>query len=222
MSYGTYDELCRSRRGWMKSRNDATSHRPNHYKKWTSEDEDIVSDPSMTIEEKAEVLGRSIYAVGARMGMLGVRNEDRNREWTDEELAIASDPSISNRELSERLNRSTDSVISKRFLLKVQGHDDLLNNGGHTYSDEDDEFIVTHTVRESSEHLGVSTDAIESRRRKLRRMGRLKTVDTHFSEDDLKIVSNLSLSIGECAKILNRSPKSITDKRCEMRRRGLL
>ena len=222
MAYGTYEELCRSRRDWMKSRNDATSHRPNHYKKWTSEDEDIVSNPSMTIEEKAEVLGRSIYAVGSRMGMLGVRNEDRNREWTDEELEIASNPSISHREAAERLGRSFDSVISKRFLLKVQGHDNLLNGGGHTYLDEEDDFIITHTVRESSEHLGVSIDAIKSRRRKLRRMGRLKTVDTHFSENDLKIVSDLSLSIGECARILNRSPKSITDKRCEMRRKGLL
>ena len=222
MAYETYEEFCRSRRDWMKSRNDATSHRPNHYKKWTSEDEEIVSDPSMTIEEKAEVLGRSIYAVGARMGMLGVRNEDRNREWTNDELELASVPSISHRELSERLHRSTDSVISKRFLLKVQGHDDLLNGGGHTYSDEDDKFIVNHTVKESSEHLGVSTDAIKSRRRKLRRTGRLKTVDNHFSEDDLKIVTDLSVSVSDCARILGRSPKSITDKRCEMRRRGLL
>lgn len=217
-----YEELLRKRREAIKARNDATNNRPNHYRKWTSEEEELVSDPSLTIEEKAEILGRSIYAVGARMGMLGVRDSDRNREWTDEELAIASNPSISHREAAERLSRSTDSVISKRFLLKVQGHDDLLNGGRHTYSDEDDEFIITHTVRESSEHLGVSVDAIESRRRKLRRMGRLKTVDTHFSEDDLKIVSDLSLSISECARILNRSPKSITDKRCEMRRKGLL
>ena len=217
-----YEELLRKRREAIKARNDATNNRPNHYRKWTSEEEELVSDPSLTIEEKAEILGRSIYAVGARMGMLGVRDSDRNREWTDEELAIASDPSISNRELSERLNRSTDSVISKRFLLKVQGHDDLLSGGGHTYSDEDDEFIVTHTVRESSEHLGVSTDAIESRRRKLRRMGSLEPVKNHFSDDDLKVVTDLSLSIGECARILNRSPKSITDKRCEMRRKGLL
>ena len=222
MAYETYDELCRSRRDWMKSRNDATNNRPNHYKKWTSEDEEIVSDPSMTIEEKAEILGRSIYAVGARMGMLGVRDGDRNNEWTDEELELASDASISHKELSERLHRSTDSVISKRFLLKVQGHNDLLNGGGHTYSDDDDEFIITHTVRESSEHLGVSIDAIESRRRKFRRMGRLEPVKNHFSDEDLKIVTDLSLSIGECARILNRSPKSITDKRCEMRRKGLL
>ena len=217
-----YEELLRKRREAIKARNDATNNRPNHYRKWTSEEEELVSDPSLTIEEKAEILGRSIYAVGARMGMLGVRDSDRNREWTDEELAIASDPSISNRELSERLNRSTDSVISKRFMLKVQGHDDLLNGGRHTYSDEDDEFIVTHTVRESSEHLGVSTDAIESRRRKLRRIGRLEPVKNHFSDDDLKVVTDLSLSIGECARILNRSPKSVTDKRCEMRRKGLL
>ena len=222
MSYETYEELCRSRREWMKSRNDATNDRPNHYKRWTSEDEEIVSDPSMTIEEKAEVLGRSIYAVGARMGMLGVRNKGRNREWTDDELEIASDPSISNKELSERLNRSTGSVISKRFLLKVQGHDDLLNDGDHRYSEEDDEFIIAHTVRESSKRLGVSVNAIKDRRRRLRGMGKLEPVKNHFSEDDLKIVSDLSLSIGECARVLNRSAKSITDKRYEMRRKGLL
>ena len=221
MTHTSYDELLRRRREDIKARNNATNHRPNHYKKWTSEEEELVSDPSLTIDEKAEILGRSIYAVGARMTMLGVRSNN-DRPWTDEELELASDPSISHKELAERLNRSKDSVISKRFILRAQGHEELLCGRFHEYTDEEDEFIMTHSPRESSDHLGLSMDAIKGRRYKLRKSGKLSPVESHFSDDDLKIVTDLSLSNRECAEILNRSAKSIADKRYYLRRKGLI
>lgn len=217
-----YEELCKHRSDWMKARNDATTGRPNHYKKWTTEEEIIASDPSMNIEEKAELLGRTVYAVNARMVMLGVTDSNRNTEWTDEELSIVLDPSLSHEEVSRITGRSLQSVIAKRYMLKSQGHSELLQGSGHQYSDEDDEFIIHHTMRESAEHLHVTIGAIRSRRSKLRKRGKLGPVENRFTEDDLKIISDLSLSHRECSELLGRPVSSIKSKRYNMRKQGLL
>lgn len=90
---------------------------------------------------------------------------------------------------------------------------------------EDDEFVVTHPVREAVERLGRSRRSIYSRRSQLRRG---KTAAAHerpalyewraFSTGEDEYL--LTHSIEDCVKHLGRNVKSIYSRRSELRRCG--
>lgn len=150
------------------------------------------------------------------------RNSER---WTQEEIELAMDDTISDEELAEVLERTIIAVRGRRKLLRTFGlyKSDISPRSYHKYTEEDDEFIATHTPVESSEFLGVSVGSINYRRSKLAKDGKLELrTKRKFSEDEIEVLKDTSLSNAECARKLNRSESSISYKRDTLKKQGLI
>lgn len=216
MSRLSYEEINERRGKRDKTRNDATVGRANHYKKWTSEEDEVVSDESLSIEEKASILKRSIRAVKSRMYRIGATKE-LAPEWSEDELILLFDPSLGTSEMAEMLpNRSQKAVEERRRILKSMDLD--VPTFKHEYTDEEIEFIRTHSVKESSEFVGVSEAAIEGTRKRLIHSGRMKATNRPYDKDEIAILSDESLSDEECSVITGRTLLAVKRKRYQMKK----
>ena len=139
-----------------------------------------------------------------------------SKKWSSEEIELAMDDTISNEELAEVLERTIISVKIRRKLLRSMGlyKSDIDLRTYHNYTNEEDEFIATHTPLESSRFIGVSLGSINYRRKKLAKEGKLELRSRKsFSDDEIEVLKDTSLSNAECARRLNRPESSISYKR---------
>lgn len=226
MSRMTYEEMKFKKNKRAKTKNDATKERRNHKLRWTSIDDAIVSNPNLSVNEKAKILERSIYAVNSRMYKLKITN--KHQSWTDEEIDAVKDLSLSKIEVAELLGRSVYSVSTMRQVLKMKGELDDKNTR-HMYTPEDDNFVASHTVEESADFLGVTVKSVTRRRSRLIINGKMRRnanrsfrKGTPYTNEELEIITDLSLSNKECAELLDRSVSAICCKRCDLRKKGLL
>lgn len=217
MSNLPYEELlARNReRSYLKNKFIKEKVGRNSYRKWTPEDDEIVLDDSLSAERKAEILGRSLYSIYARIRKLG-RTERTNRRWTPEEVNLFYE-GRTNSEISEITGRPMNSVCMKRSYLRKQGEDIPPSKAGHRFTPEDDELVESLPLIEAAEALGVSIESVKERRQVLRTDTTMENSGRRFSESDLSILRNQSISNRECAEILGRSYYSIARKRHKMR-----
>lgn len=150
---------------------------------------------------------------------------NRGEKWSLEEIELAMDDTISDEELAEVLERTIISVKSRRKLLRSCGlyKSDADLRTYHKYTEEEDEFIITHTPSESSKFIGVSIASISYRRRVLADEGKLELSPRRsFSKEEIEVLKDTSLSNAECARRLNRPESSVSYKRSIMKKRGQL
>ena len=155
----------------------------------------------------------SIEYSGDGSSWTATRNSEK---WSLEEIELAMDDTISDEELAEVLERTVVSVRGRRKLLRSMGlyKSDTDIRVYHSYTEEEDEFIATHTPLESSKFVGVSVGSINYRRRKLAKEGKLELrPKRNFSEEEIEVLKDTSLSNAECARRLNRPESSISYKR---------
>ena len=139
-----------------------------------------------------------------------------SEKWSLEEIELAMDDTISDEELAEVLERTIISVRGRRKLLRSMGlyKSDTDLRTYHSYTDEEDEFIATHSPLESAKFVGVSVGSINYRRRKLAKEGKIELrTKRNFSDDEIELLKDTSLSNAECARRLNRPESSISYKR---------
>ena len=92
------------------------------------------------------------------------------------------------------------------------------------YTEEEDQMILEHSIpdRELSDKISRSVGAIQKRRyrlgggRKLDKGEFVVSGKDYFTEDEMRIIRNLTLSVEATARILGRDKQSIYKKRCSM------
>ena len=96
----------------------------NEKKPWTDDEIEIAKDMSLTDNELADLLDRSVGSVCVKRSVLrskGELTEYRHHMFTNEEVEIISDLWLTNEECAELLDRSLNSIASKRCRLRKQG-----------------------------------------------------------------------------------------------------
>ena len=214
----SYEEALERDREYSSDRNRPTMNRRNSRKRWTSEEERLLFDESLTIEEMALLLERSIASISQRKLRIGAT--ESVRKWSEEELELARDMSLSDKELAELLDRSFESVRGKREKLRSKG-DLETRRDVRAYSDEDNEFIAddSFSVEELSELFGVSKKAISSKRYLMRKASG-KVIQKHrYSEDEIEVLLDESLTDEECSELLGRPVGGVSKKRYNLKKK---
>lgn len=141
--------------------------------------------------------------------------------WTDEEVAIVMDLTLTVKQKSEKLGRSEDAVAKKRTRLKRKAGDGWVRADGHrNWESWEVDLISDETIsaNELAAKLNRTVHAVNQKRFKLieaerKRLGIKRSGSRNWTESELAVLGDRSISHAEVARITGRTYESVINKR---------
>ena len=210
---------------YKKNKSTGTIREP--WREWTPKELELAKDPSISSEELAEVLGRSLPAVRMKRSRI-LRGETgvtrRRHRFTEEEDEFIKSHTIS--ESSKFIGVSEQSIINRRQILASK--DEIELHHPNEYTKEELEVLKDTSLpnRVCAEILGRSSYSISCKRYTMRKSGLIddegKSSGNFYSEDELEVLADPTMSDQECSEVLGRPILGIKSKRSMMRSEGLI
>lgn len=179
-------------------------------KSWGREEDSVVMDCSLSDEEKAEKLGRSVSSIRTRRGRIKageVSYKKKQRKWTGENAKLLMDENLSDEEMALKMGCSVNNIRHQRYRI----YGTRSRSTAHWPLEHDKMILdVSIPVSQIARETGRTEEEIIMRR-KLLQSG--TTLYRRWTNEEKALILAGELSDDELSEKLSRSVTSIQRKR---------